>query len=77
MEKVNDKTAKPTPTNDDDSDQWDSYDYYDCKPPKVPFTQEYVDQSTPPAVKEAIARRQTELKAARSAAAHKPIPKRS
>jgi hypothetical protein len=67
MEKVIDKTAaKPAPAaaGGDESDEWDSFDGYDCKPPKEPFTKEYSDSLLSPGAKDAIAKRQAELKAA-------------
>jgi hypothetical protein len=79
MENGNDKTAKLAPAADDDSDKWNAYDYYDCRS-GADFskeTQEYIDY-TRPWLKDAIAKRQAELKAGAAAAVpEKADPKKS
>jgi hypothetical protein len=82
MKNENNKTAKPastgtnTGTNAADDD-WNPYDEYDCRLNEPKQTAEYIAFTTPPGVKEAIARRQAELKAARLAAGPEAVPKKS
>jgi hypothetical protein len=70
MEKPPDTKTKP-PHPKPGGEGWDPWDYYDCRSEADTLkpTQEYIDNTTPPHVKEAIAKRQAELKAARAAAA--------
>jgi len=78
MENVTDKTPKPAPATDDDSDKWNAYDYYDCRSdantPKP--TPEYI-ANTMPWAKEAIAAREAELRPAKLAAAPRVVPKKA
>jgi hypothetical protein len=63
MENLNEKKGKAAPDSEGDLDKWDSYDEYDCRPPKVPFSQEYSESLWPAGVKEAIAKRKADLQA--------------
>jgi hypothetical protein len=81
MENVNDKTAKPAPTDtttDTAAEGWNPYDYYDCRPEAdTPMqTAEYID-NTRPWLKDALAKRQAELEAAPMPATPKDAPKKS
>jgi hypothetical protein len=73
MENVNDKKATAKPESERDSDKWDAYDEYDCRLNEPKQTAEYIANTTPPGVKEAIARRQ----AARAAIAAKTDQEKS
>jgi hypothetical protein len=63
MENVNDKNMTSKTESERESDKWDAYDEYDCKPPKVPFSKEYSESLWPAGVKEAIAKRKADLQA--------------
>ncbi len=78
MNHSGDKSPKPVPVpvrpTTADEDGWNPHDEYDCRLNEPKQTQAYIDETRPAGVKEAIAKRQAELKAATAAVPETETP---